>query len=402
VERLADVPKILRSNLGDPGRFADLVATLAHFSPEDKDGVLQRLDVRERLEFVLRRLELEWERMRARVEGEDAGHEARPTGDRAGTDIRKRIATLQAELGELDPAEKETLEILRRIERTQLPSRVSAIARAEAERIRTAPMVGPEAAEIRAYIELLLELPWTLTSDGGYFDLARVQHELDARHVGLDEVKRRILEFYPSRGCGRTCSGPIPCIVGPPDVGKRSLAEAVALGLGRPLVRLDLGGRGESHLLGTRRIRTGAQPGKIITGYRDAGVRDPVFLLEELDLVGLGNVDGDPIEALEELLDPERTSGVRRSVSRHPLRSVGHDLHRDGERFLQDPSESPRVPDRDPHRRVHARGKGEDRPDPASPGWFRSMGCAPTTSRSRTTRSCSLPVATRGIPDSAT
>src|SRR5690606_17695373 len=98
----------------------------------------------------------------------------------------------------------------------------------------------------------------------------------------------------------------VPCIVGPPEVGKRSLAEAVATGLGRPLVRLDLGGRGESQLMGSRRVRAGAQVGKIIASYRDAGIRDPVFLLEELDLIGLGNVDGDPVEALEELMDPER------------------------------------------------------------------------------------------------
>src|SRR5690606_14230757 len=103
-------------------------------------------------------------------------------------------------------------------------------------------------------------------------------------------------------------NGSIPCIVGPPDVGKRSIAAAVARGLGRPLVRLELGGRGEAQLMGGRRTRSGAKPGKIIEGFHAAGVRDPIYLLEEIDLIGLGNVEGDPVEALEEVLDPESRS----------------------------------------------------------------------------------------------
>src|SRR5690606_12531329 len=129
VERLADVPKILRSNIGDPGRFADLVATLSHFGVAEKNEVLQRLDVRERLEYVLATLDREWARIRERIEaGADGDQEEGTTADRA-AQLRKRIATLQAELGELDPAEKETLEMLRRIEKTQLPSRVASVAR---------------------------------------------------------------------------------------------------------------------------------------------------------------------------------------------------------------------------------------------------------------------------------
>jgi ATP-dependent Lon protease len=304
VDRLADVPRILRSNIGDPGRFADLVATLAHFGTEDKDAVLQRLDVRERLDFVATRLEQEWERIRAGVEADEReGPDRRPAGERT-TELRKRIATLQAELGEIDPAERATLEMLRRIDRTQIPSRVAALARSEAERLRTVPPASTEAAEIRAYLETLLELPWLLGSDAAEIDVLQVRDELERRHVGIEDVKRRILEFLSVARLRDSVRGPIPCLVGPPDVGRASIAAAVADGLGRPLVRLELGGRSETQLVGGRRIRNGAKPGKIIEGYREAGVRDPVYLLEEIDLIGLGNLEGDPVEVLEEVLDP--------------------------------------------------------------------------------------------------
>lgn len=309
VERMADVPRILRSNIGDPGRFADLVATLAHFSVDEKDAVLQVLDVGQRLSLVLERLEAEWERIRnpPKQEAQEQAEPSKASAER-GADIRRRIASLQAELGELDPAEKEALEMMRRIDRTALPARVAAVARRETERLRTVSPSSPDAAEIRGHLELLLSLPWMVTSETKSIDLQRVGQELDDKHLGLEEVKRRILEFLSVARLRKDIPGLIPCIVGPPDVGKRSLVAAVAAGLGRPLVRLELGGRGETQLMGGRKTRNGARPGKIIEGYRDAAVRDPVFLLEEIDLVGLGNVEGDPVEALEEVLDPETRS----------------------------------------------------------------------------------------------
>lgn len=310
VEQMADVPRILRSNLGDPGRFADLVATLAHFDVQEKDEVLQRLDVRERLEYVAERLDRQWEGIQTPSEqlGDPESRRGRSPPERA-AEIRKRIATLQTELGEIDPAEKETIEALRRIEKSALPSHVAAVARTEAERLRTANPTSLEAAEIRNFLEFVLELPWTLYSDDTEIDLERVKEELQRRHVGIEDVKRRIIEFLSVARLRGDVNGSIPCIVGPPEVGKRSLAAAVARGLGRPLVRVELGGRGESQLMGSRRTRSGAKPGKIIEGFRTAGVRDPVYLLEEIDLVGLGNVEGDPVEAIEELVDPETRSG---------------------------------------------------------------------------------------------
>ncbi len=313
ISRLSEVPKILRGNLDDPGRFADLVATLAHFPVDDKDGVLQRLDVLDRLRFVESRLEAEWERVKRRDDVAEvtsprqgvAPAEAESAAERA-RGLRKRISTLQAELGEIDPSEKLSLEIMRRIDRSRLPAEVAAAARQEAQRLCTVHPTSADAADIRAFLDFVLDLPWMSPHDDSEIHLDRVRAELDRGHVGLDEVKNRILEFLSVAKLRNVVPGPIPCIVGPPDVGKASLAEAVAAGLGRPLVRLQLGGRGESQILGARRTRAGARPGKLLSGFREAGVRNPVYLLEEIDLVGAGNVEGDPTEALEEVLDPDQ------------------------------------------------------------------------------------------------
>jgi ATP-dependent Lon protease len=306
VERLADVPRILRQNIGDPGRFADLVATLAHFSVPEKDGILQCLDVRERLECVLRVLDREWEELRERDGGEEAERSERPArraGDRT-TEIRKQISALQAELGEVDPAEREALDMLRRIDRSQLPASVASTARSEAERMRTTPPSSPEASDIRSYVDVLIRLPWERLSDAGTIDLAAVRTSLDEHHSGSDELKRRILEILSVATLRGSLADLVPCLVGPPGVGKARLAAAIARGLGRPLVRIELGGRGEAQLAGGRRTRSGALPGKLITAFRDVGVRDPVYLLEEIDEVGLGNVEGDPVEVVEEFIDP--------------------------------------------------------------------------------------------------
>jgi ATP-dependent Lon protease len=310
VERLAEVPRILRRNTGDPGRFADLVATLAHFSVQEKDQVLQRLDIADRLEFVLQRLDDEWKRVLAH-EAEGRVAPAAPLASRPGRapdrtlEVRRQIAALQAELGETDPAEKEAITLLRRIEQAQLPTKVASIARREAERLRSALPTSTEGTEIRTYLEALLEFPWERSTDGAEIDLASVRVALDQKHLGLEEVKRRILEILSVATLRGNVTGMVPCIVGPPGVGKRSLAAAVARGLGRPMVRVDLGGRGEAQLVGSGRTRPGAKPGKLISGYRDAGVDDPVYLLEEIDEVGLGKVEGDPVEAVEEFLDPD-------------------------------------------------------------------------------------------------
>ena len=306
VDRVPDeVPRILRMNLGDPGRFADLAATLCNLRVGERDAVLQALDVRARLEGVLHALEDAWDRARE-VEGVPHGEPAeggpRQPRDR-GADIRRRIQALQAELGEMDPLEREADDLLRRVEMARLPQRVAAVARREAERLRSSSTSTQEATELRTYVEALISLPWTRRAGDGTIDLAAIEAAFGEEHLGMEESKQRLLEVLAVADMRGDLRGPSPCIVGPPGVGKRTLAAAIARGLGRPMVRLELGGRGEGQLFGTRRSRSGAQMGKIMQLIADAGVRNPVVLLEELDEIGLGNVEGDPVEAMEEMLD---------------------------------------------------------------------------------------------------
>ena len=317
VERIPDeVPRILRMNLRDPGRFADLAATLCNLKLPERDAVLQELRVAERLRLVQRALREEWERLREieeehenavgtqAAQAQQAANAAAGPRDRP-AEIRRRIQSLQATLGEVDPNEREANEVLRRVERSQLPSRVAAIARREAERLRSSTTSSSEAADIRAYVEALAGIPWQKCATDGRIDLAAVEAAIDEEHLGLDEAKSRLLEVLAVAELRGDLRGPIPCIVGPPGVGKRTLAMAIARGLGRPFARLELGGRDESQITGQRRTRSGAALGKIMAAVRDAGARDCVFLLEEVDEAGLGNVDGDPVEALEETLHPD-------------------------------------------------------------------------------------------------
>ncbi|HEX6913178.1 MAG TPA: endopeptidase La [Longimicrobium sp.] len=316
VDRVPDeVPRILRMNLGDPGRFADLAATLCNLKLPDRDAVLQELDVARRLGLVLASLEEAWDRARevnaaigpggSQQQEEGGGPEPQPSRagrDRAG-ELRRRILALQAELGEMDPLEREADEMLRKVELARLPSRVAAVARREAERLRSNATTTQEATEIRSYLEALVAVPWTKRAGDGTIDLAAVERAFDEEHLGMEESKQRLLEVLAVAELRGDLHGPIPCIVGPPGVGKATLARAIARGLDRPVVRLELGGRGEAQLVGARRTRSGAQLGKVMQLISDTGVKNPVFLLEELDEVGLGNVEGDPVEALEEMLD---------------------------------------------------------------------------------------------------
>ena len=311
VDRVSlEVPRILRMNLADPGRFADLVATLANFSVATKDEIVQRLDVSARLHYALEELEQQLRRVRdikkttdeEPDETEDVA-EAAP-GERA-NQLRNRIRLLQAQLGDVDPAEREVIDYLRQLETADLPTRVASIARAEIERLRSTNSGSQDASEIRSYVDWLLNMPWKQRAGeaSADIDLAAVEKELDTTLVGLTEPKQRLLDYLAVAKMRGDLRGPIPCIVGPPDVGKNSLACALARGLGRPVAKLELGGRGEAQIIGTRRTRAGAQPGKIAGALRSVEVKNPIFVLHEMDEIGLGKVEGDPIEAMEEILE---------------------------------------------------------------------------------------------------
>jgi ATP-dependent Lon protease len=312
VDRVSlEVPRILRMNLADPGRFADLVSTLTNFSVSSKDEVVQRLDISARLHYALEELEQQLRRVRdikkTTDEEPDETEEERFEGspaDRANL-LRNRIRLLQAQLGDVDPAEREVIDYLRSLETADLPTKVASVARAEIERLRSTNPGSPDASEIRSYVDWLLNMPWKKRAGANFneLDLGDVEKELDNSLVGLTEPKQRLLDYLAVAKMRGDLRGPIPCIVGPPDVGKNSLVCALARGLGRPVAKLELGGRGEGQIIGTRRTRAGAQPGKIAGALRSVGVKDPVFVLHEMDEIGLGKVDGDPIEAMEEILE---------------------------------------------------------------------------------------------------
>lgn len=311
VERVSlEVPRILRMNLADPGRFADLVATLANFSVATKDEVLQRLDVSDRLHFSLQELEQQIRRVReikdgsGNTPGGSGSTTGEPGGDESPAELRNQIRLLQAQLGEVDPAEREVIDYLRQIETANLPNKVSSLARTEIERLRSTGTTTQDSSEIRSYVDWLLHMPWRTQATRGsdQIDLEVVEQELDRELVGLVEPKQRLLDYLAVAKMRGDLRGPIPCLVGPPDVGKNALACALGRGLGRPMAKLELGGRGEAQIVGTRRTRNGANPGKIAGALRSVGVKDPVFVLHEMDEIGLGKVEGDPVEAMEELL----------------------------------------------------------------------------------------------------
>ena len=338
-----EVPRILRMNLADPGRFADLVATLTNYSVAHKDHMLQLLDVQERLAFAHSELDRQLDRVRRIAEEQRVAQQteeestAEPSTPAEHADaLRRRIKLLQSELGEVDPVERGVIDFMRRIEAADLPARVAAEARTEVERLRTMQS-GPDATEIRSYVDWLVHLPWRATAAPAAedIDLASVQQELDGQLLGLDEPKERLLDLLAVARLRGDLHGPIPCIVGPPYVGKSSLVAALARGLGRPLARMELGGRGEAQIVGARRARAGTHPGKILSALRDVEARDPVFHLDQMDEIGLGKVEGDPIEALEEVLDWEnrhafvdRYIGVEFDISRVLFAATAQDFYR--------------------------------------------------------------------------
>jgi ATP-dependent Lon protease len=308
VDRIpAEVPQILKMNVSDPGRFADLAATNMNFRISDKDEVLQRLDVGQRLRFILKRLEHEVARARV-MEDVKRQTEVKIEQHQREFYLRQQLRAIQAELGETDPGEREAIELLKRIDETGLPERVAQEARRETERLRLLSPASSEYQVIRNYLDWILALPWNRRTGQEEIELARVEELLDTRHYGLTEAKERIVEFLAVRKLRKGDShGPILCFVGPPGTGKTSLGEAIAKAIGRAFYRIAVGGvRDEAEIRGHRRTYVGAMPGLIIQALRRVGVRDPVMMIDEIDKMAGGGAAGDPTAAMLEVLDPSQ------------------------------------------------------------------------------------------------
>ncbi len=307
IDRIPDeVPAILKMNISDPGRFADLAATNMNFRITDKDEVLQRLDVGQRIRFILSRLEREVARARV-MEEVKRQTEIKIEQHQREFYLRQQLRAIQAELGEADPGEKEAIETLKKLEEAGVPDKVAQEARREIDRLRMLSPASSEYQVIRTYLDWILSLPWN-KSTNEEMDLAKVELALESRHYGLDEAKERILEFLAVRKLrGGDPHGPILCFAGPPGTGKTSLGEAIATSIGRQFYRISVGGvRDEAEIRGHRRTYVGAMPGLLLQALRRVQVKDPVLMIDEIDKMSSGGPSGDPTAAMLEVLDPSQ------------------------------------------------------------------------------------------------
>lgn len=304
-----DLPEdavVAAMNQDDPGRLADLVASTLHLELAQRQDALETLDPNARLAHVasilereVRLLELERE-IREQVQAE-VDTTARQLF------LREQLATLQKELGDLDKGQGDHDELREKIADAQMPALVAERARRELDRLQVMPSASPEVSVIRTYLDWLLALPWSKRTDD-VLSISAASAILDEHHYGLPKVKERILEYLAVRKLSPRMKTPLLCFVGPPGVGKTSLGRSIATALGRSFVRVSLGGvRDEAELRGHRRTYVGALPGRIIQGLRQAGTTNPVFVLDEVDKLGM-DFRGDPSSALLEILDPEQNA----------------------------------------------------------------------------------------------
>ena len=300
----------LVSNIAEPGRLADFIASsLSTVTTAVKQELLEIEDVRLRMDRLNRVLTKELEvlevgsKIQSQVESE-VGKNQREYF------LREQMKAIQRELGEGDDQAKEIDELAEKIDASGMPDDVKKDARRELDRLAKMPPAAAEYTVARTYIDWLVTVPWSERSAES-IDLPHTKATLDADHSGLERVKDRILEYLAVRKLKPDVKGPILCFSGPPGVGKTSLARSIANSIGRKFVRISLGGmRDEAETRGHRRTYIGALPGQIIQGLRRAGVRNPVFILDEIDKLG-HDFRGDPASALLEVLDPEQNNAFR-------------------------------------------------------------------------------------------
>ena len=300
----------LVQSITSPSALADLAATYMDFKPEEKQEILETIDVAARIDKVLRLLERRLEVLRL---SQEIGRQTKAALDERQREVllREQLAAIQRQLGEGEGAKAEEIaELSDQIAKANMPKEVDEQARRELRRLQRMPEAAAEYGMVRTYLDWLIELPWSLAQEAP-IDIAEARRILDEDHYGLEKIKRRILEYLAIRKLAPQGKAPILCFVGPPGVGKTSLGQSIARALGRKFVRVSLGGvHDEAEIRGHRRTYIGALPGNIVQGVRKAGARNCVMMLDEIDKLGAG-VQGDPSAALLEVLDPEQNHTFR-------------------------------------------------------------------------------------------
>ena len=307
---LSDDLQTLTANISDPGKLADFIASsLTTITTLAKQEVLQALNVRGRMDHLNRVLikELEVLELGSKIQSQVQSEVGK--GQREYL-LREQLKAIQRELGESDEQAKEIEELREKIEAVGMPETVQKEALRELDRLSRMPVAAAEYTVSRTYVDWLVALPWAKRTEE-VIDLMRTKAVLDADHSDLEKAKDRILEYLAVRKLNPKIKGPILCFVGPPGVGKTSLAKSIATALDRKYVRVSLGGmRDEAEIRGHRRTYIGALPGQVIQGLRRAESKNPVFILDEIDKLG-SDFRGDPASALLEVLDPEQNNTFR-------------------------------------------------------------------------------------------
>ena len=292
-----------------PAALADLATTYMDVAPEQKQEILETIDLIPRMDKVSLLLARRLEVLRLTNE---IGRQTKAAFDERQREaiLREQMAAIQRQLGEGDGRAQEAAELSEAITKAQMPAEVEEQARKELRRYERMPEAAAESGMIRTYLDWLIELPWSLPEEKA-IDIAEARRILEADHFGLEKIKARIIEYLAVRKLAPQGKAPILCFVGPPGVGKTSLGQSIAHAMGRPFVRVSLGGvHDEAEIRGHRRSYVGAMPGNIIQAIRKAGARHGVMMLDEIDKMGRG-IQGDPSAAMLEVLDPEQNGTFR-------------------------------------------------------------------------------------------